>query len=182
MPGVSTIWDPLAALPPVTTPAAMKAAVLVPLYEDGGRLRIVLTRRPDHMPTHPGDVVFPGGRVDEIDDGPISTAVREAHEEIGLPPENVLEVFGALQPTHTRSAEMLIVPVVARIERPPAWVREPAEVEAIIEPTLDELLRDENWRTSEWAPGRTMWFYEFPEGILWGATAFMVRELLSYFR
>jgi len=160
----------------------MKAAVLVPLYEDRGQLRVVLTRRPDHMPTHPGDVVFPGGMVETEDDGPVSTAMREAHEEIGLPPQNVVQVFGGLQPMHTRSAEMLIVPVVARIERPDEFIPEPAEVEAIIEPTLDELLLDANWRTSEWAKGRTMWFYEFPEGILWGATAFMVRDLLSYFR
>ena len=52
----------------------------------------------------------------------------------------------------------------------------------IIEPTIDELLPDASWRTSEWARGRAMWFYEFPEGILWGATAHMVRELLGFFR
>jgi 8-oxo-dGTP pyrophosphatase MutT (NUDIX family) len=179
---VSTLWDPLRELPPIPTPERMKAAVLVPLYEDEGRLRVVLTRRPDHMPTHPGDVVFPGGMVEPDDAGPLDTATREAWEEIGLPRDNVVEVFGGLRPTHTRSAEMLIVPVVVRIERPEIFVPEPAEVEAIIEPTIDELLPDENWRTSEWAAGRTMWFYEFPEGILWGATAFMVRELLAYFR
>ncbi len=160
----------------------MKAAVLVPLYEDDGSLRVVLTRRPDHMPTHPGDVVFPGGRVDPGDDGPIDTAMREACEEIGLPRDNVREVLGGLEPTHTRSAEMLIVPVVARIDRPDEFVAQPEEVEAIIEPTLDELLVERDWRSAEWAAGRKMWFYEFPEGILWGATAYMVRELLTYFR
>lgn len=176
------LWGPLRGLPPVPSPENMRAAVLVALYEDDGRLRLVLTRRPDHMPTHPGDVVFPGGMIEPDDEGPLHTAVREAHEEIGLPPENVVEVFGGLQPTHTRSAEMMIVPVVVRIERPELFVPEPAEVEAIIEPTIDELLPDASWRTSEWARGRTMWFYEFPEGILWGATAFMVRELLDRFR
>jgi 8-oxo-dGTP pyrophosphatase MutT (NUDIX family) len=179
---MTSLWEPLADLPPVPVPARMKAAVLVPLYEDRGRLRVVLTRRPDHMPTHPGDVVFPGGRVDDGDAGPVDTALREACEEIGLPRGNVVEVLGGLRPTHTRSEEMVIVPVVARIERPESFVPEPAEVEAIIEPTIDELLPDANWRTSEWAAGRTMWFYEFPEGILWGATAYMVRELLAYFR
>lgn len=179
---MSSLWTPLESLPPVSTPEHMRAAVLVPLYEDDGCLRLVLTRRPDHMPTHPGDVVFPGGMIEPEDDGPIATAMREAEEEIGLPPSNVLEIFGGLSPMHTRSAEMLIVPVVARIERPAEFIPEPAEVEAIIEPTIDELLPDENWRTSEWATGRTMWFYEFPEGILWGATAFMVRELLTLFR
>ena len=77
---------------------------------------------------------------------------------------------------------MLIIPVVARIARPAEFVPEPAEVESIIEPSIDELLPDANWRTSEWARGQTMWFYEFPEGVLWGATAQMVRELLTWFR
>lgn len=176
------LWEPLDALPPVTVPKAMKAAVLVPLYEDDGSLRLVLTRRPDHMPTHPGDVVFPGGMVEPDDNGPVATATREAQEEIGLPLENVEEVLGGLRPTHTRSSEMVIVPVVARIRRPEVFVRQPAEVEAIIEPTIDELLLEADWRSSEWSKDRTMWFYEFPEGILWGATANMVRELLSYFR
>ena len=179
---MADLWEPLRGLGPVTRPASMKAAVLVPLYEDEGRLRVVLTRRPDHMPTHPGDVVFPGGRIEPGDGGPIDTALREAEEEIGLPPENVLEIFGGLQPMHTRSTEMVIVPVVARIERPAEFVPEPAEVEAVIEPTIDELLPDAGWRTSEWTTGHTMWFYEFPEGVLWGATAFMVRELLTHFR
>lgn len=177
-----TLWDPLRTLPPVPTPTRMRAAVLVPLYEDRGRLRLVLTRRPDHMPTHPGDVVFPGGMIEAGDAGPVETAIREAHEEIGLPPDNVVEIFGGLRPTHTRSEEMLIIPVVARIERPERFAPEPAEVEAIIEPAIDELLPDANWRRSEWSEGRTMWFFEFPEGILWGATAYMVRELLELFR
>ena len=179
---MTALWAPMVALPPVPVPDRIKAAVLVPLYEDEGRLRIVLTRRPDHMPTHPGDVVFPGGMMEPDDEGPVDTAMREAYEEIGLPRENVVEILGGLQPTHTRSAEMLIVPVVARIERPIQFTSQLTEVEAILEPAIDELLPDANWRTSEWTAGRTLWFYDFPEGILWGTTAGMVRELLSYFR
>jgi len=177
---MSDPWAPLAALPPVPTPPAMRAAVLVPFYEWGGTLRLIMTKRPDGMRTHPGDVVFPGGMIEPGDDGPVETAMREAHEEVALPPENV-EVLGGLEPVHTRSAEMLIIPVVARVERPERLVPQPDEVEAIIEPTIDELLDDGHWVTQDWA-GRTMWFYEFPEGILWGATAFMVRQLLEYFR
>ena len=52
------------------------------------------------------------------------------------------------------------------------------EVAAVIEPPIAELLDDTSWRTSEWF-GRTMWFYEFAEGIMWGATAFMMREFLG---
>lgn len=158
----------------------MRAAVLVPIYEEGGLLRLVLTRRPDDMRTHAGDVVFPGGMIDPSDGGPVDTALREAWEEVGIPPDHV-EVLGGLSPATTRSAEMVIVPVVARVRRPRELVPEPGEVEAIIEPAIEDLLDDTAWRTETWS-GHRLWFYEFPEGVLWGATARMVRELLARFR
>jgi hypothetical protein len=74
-----------------------------------------------------------------------------------------------------------VVPVVARIERPEELHPQPDEVDVIIEPTLTELLDDSLWQQRLFY-GRDLWFYEFPEGTLWGATAFMVRELLDYLR
>jgi 8-oxo-dGTP pyrophosphatase MutT (NUDIX family) len=174
------LWDPLAALPPVAADPDLKAAVLVPLYEDGPDLRMVLTKRPDDRRTHAGDVVFPGGMIDSGDDGPVGAATREAWEEVGIPPDRV-EVLGGLEPLTTRSKEMWIAPVVARIRRPIELRPEPGEVDAIIEPTIGELLPDEAWTTQDWN-GHTLWFHEFPEGVLWGATARMVRQLLEYFR
>lgn len=175
-------WPDLTGLPPVTAHHGMRAAVLVPIYERDGRLHLIMTRRPDDMRNHPGDVVFPGGMIDPGDDGPVATAIREAHEEVGLPPENVLEILGGLTPVHTRSVTMRIVPVVARVERPENLIPQPEEVAAILEPAIDELLDDHRWQSRFWGPGRRMWFYEFPDGVLWGATAFMVRELLDHVR
>jgi hypothetical protein len=71
--------------------------------------------------------------------------------------------------------------VVAKVQRPARLVPQPEEVELILEPSIDELLDDTRWRVSEWF-GHNLWFYEFPEATLWGATAFMVRELLHVFR
>jgi 8-oxo-dGTP pyrophosphatase MutT (NUDIX family) len=174
-------WTSLLSLPQVVDPPGAEYAVLVPLYMDNnGDIRVVLTRRPDHMPTHPGDVVFPGGHREDGEE-PIATAKREAWEEIGLPPENVLEILGGLEPVTTRNRTKPIVPVVARIERPAEFVADPREVDVIIEPTIKELLDESRWVTRDWF-GHDLWFYEFPEGILWGATAFMMRELLDYFR
>ena len=182
MPPDHPFWERLRALPPVAAPERMKAAVLVPLYEDGdGDVRVVLTKRPAHMSTHAGDIVFPGGRVDDGDDGPEATAAREAWEEIALPPGSIVEVIGGLEPVTTRSAEMVIVPVVARIERPERLVPDLREVEVIIEPRLAELLDESRWSENDWY-GHPLWFFEFPEGTLWGATAWMVRSLLSYLR
>ncbi|MBU1492623.1 MAG: CoA pyrophosphatase [Actinobacteria bacterium] len=174
------LWKPLETLPPVASDPHVIAAVLVPLYEDGGELRVVLTRRPDGMRTHAGDVVFPGGKIDPEDDGPVGAAIREAWEEVGIPADHI-EVLGGLDSLTTRSQEMWIAPVVARIRRPAELHPEPGEVDAIIEPTISELLDDAAWTTQDWG-GHTLWFHEFPEGILWGATARMVRQLLEYFR
>ena len=161
-------------------PPEAKAAVLVPVYRDGeDRVRVILTRRPDHMRTHPGDVVFPGGRL-EPGEGPEETAKREACEEIGLPEDGV-RVVGGLTPITTRDPGNLIVPVVAKVRRPERCVLQEEEVAAVIEPPLLDLLDDAAWRTSEWF-GRTMWFFEFAEGIMWGATAFMMREFLGIIR
>ncbi len=174
------IWSRLDALEPVPHPRRARSAVLVPLYRDpAGEVRVILTKRPEHMRKHPGDVVFPGGRMEE-GEAPARTALREACEEIGLPPEAV-SVVGGLSPVTTRDPRSLIVPVVARVARPAELVPDAAEVEVIIEPKMTDLLDDANWRTSRWF-GRTMWFYEFADGIMWGATGFMMRELLGFLR
>jgi 8-oxo-dGTP pyrophosphatase MutT (NUDIX family) len=177
---VLDLWTRLEALRPVQHPEQARAAVLVPLYrDDRGTARVILTKRPDHMRTHPGDVVFPGGQL-EGDETPEETARREACEEIGLAPDTV-EIVGGLTPITTRDPGNLIVPVVAKVERPAAFTIEQQEVAAVIEPALLDLLDEHGWRTSDWF-GRTMWFYEFPEGIMWGATAFMMREFLTILR
>ena len=174
------IWTRLEALGPVQYPAEAKAAVLVPLYRDQkGQVRVILTKRPEHMRTHPGDVVFPGGRLEE-GESPEQTAKREACEEIGLP-EGGVEIVGGLTPLSTRDPGNLIVPVVAKVQRPNDFVLQEEEVEAVIEPTVLDLLDENHWRTSDWF-GRTLWFYEFDEGIMWGATAFMMREFLRLLR
>ncbi len=177
---MADVWDRLAALPPVPTPPGIRAAVLVPLFDDGaGDTRLVLTKRPDHMRTHAGDMVFPGGRL-EAGEGPVEAALRESWEEIALPPAAV-EVLGGLAPVTTRDQHNVIVPVVARIDRNVELVPDDREVELIVEPTIDELCDEERWSLDDFV-GHTLWFFEFPEGVLWGATAFMVRDLLSYLR
>lgn len=154
--------------------------MLVPLYRDSeGRVRVILTKRPDHMRTHPGDVVFPGGRL-EAGESPEQTATREACEEIGLP-EGGVEIVGGLTPLTTRDPGNLIVPVVAKVQRPAEFVLQEEEVDVVIEPAVLDLLDEDRWRTSDWF-GRTLWFYEFDEGIMWGATAYMMREFLRLLR
>ena len=171
------IWRALDALPPVAPTSGAVAAVLVPAYRDAaGKVRLIMTKRPDDMRTHPGDVVFPGGRIDPGETA-VEAAVREAEEEVALP-RSAVTVVGQLSPITTRDPSNLIVPVVAKVQRPEVLVPQPEEVDVIIEPTVEELLDDSHWQVSEWF-GYNLWFYEFGPATLWGATAFMVRELLA---
>lgn len=173
-------WIALDGFPPVSEPGRAVAAVLVPLYlDDSGAVRVIMTKRPDNMRTHPGDVVFPGGRM-EPGESAVDCAIREACEEVALPEGNVT-VVGGLSPLTTRDPNNLIVPVVAKVVRPAELIPQPEEVDVILEPTIDELLDESRWQISEWF-GHNLWFYDFPEATLWGATAFMVRELLSVLR
>lgn len=154
------------------------AAVLAPLYIDAhGDMRVVLTKRPDTMPTHAGHLAFPGGRPDPGDDGPVSTALREAHEEVGITPESV-EVLGFLPSVDTVSFSLMVVPVVGRLAIEPVLVPSPREVDRILLPRVADLADEAGWRWEDWR-GRKVWFYEIEGEVLWGATAWMTRTMLG---
>jgi 8-oxo-dGTP pyrophosphatase MutT (NUDIX family) len=154
------------------------AAVLAPLYEDGeGEVRVVLTKRPDTMPTHAGHISFPGGRAHPGDSGPIETALREAHEEVGIEPDSV-EILGYLPPIDTVEFKPWVVPVVGRVATPLLLVPSEREVARIHTPKLSDLADVERWWHVPW-DGRQVWYYDLDGDTLWGATAHMVRSLLG---
>ncbi|MDX1469773.1 MAG: CoA pyrophosphatase [Acidimicrobiia bacterium] len=154
------------------------AAVLAPLYEDeSGDVRVVLTKRPDTMPTHAGHVAFPGGRPDPGDDGPVATALREAHEEVGIEPGKV-EVLGFLPPIDTVEFSLLVVPVVGRVETPFDLVPSEREVARVYTPLLADLADSNRWSHVPWE-GRKIWHYDLDGDTLWGATAWMVRLMVG---
>ena len=76
------------------TPVLRPAAVLVPIRLAENGASVVLTRRTDDLPTHPGQISFPGGRIEESDRDPVAAALRETHEEIGIAPCGCGEAFG----------------------------------------------------------------------------------------
>src|SRR5579884_1673933 len=119
-------------------PGRTDAAVLVPLYvDDGGALRGVFTRRRADLRRHAGEISFPGGRRDG-DESLADAALREAHEEIGLPPAAV-QVIGALQPTPTIATDYAIYPFVGVLERAHRWELSPREVDAVLELRLRDV-------------------------------------------
>ena len=154
------------------------AAVLAPLFEDShGVVRVVLTKRPDTMPTHAGHIAFPGGRSHPDDSGPVDTALREAHEEVGIDPRRV-EVLGFLPAIDTVEFKPLVIPVVGRVETPLVLVPSKREVARVYTPALSELADPERWSAVPWN-GHQVWYYDLEGDTLWGATAHMVRSLLG---
>lgn len=173
------MWDRFnyVAEPPPTD-GQPRAAVLAPLFEDeAGDIRLLLTKRPLTMPTHAGHLAFPGGRPDPGDDGPVATALRETHEEVGIPP-NKIEVLGFLPVVDTVAFSLMVVPVVGRLERNPEIVPDEWEVARIFTPLVTDLLNPAGWRHEIWQ-GRVVWFYPIEGDVLWGATAWMTRRLLG---
>lgn len=168
--------DTLAPVPAPGEPLHV-AAVLVAVTDraDPG---ILLTRRSATLRRHAGQVAFPGGRVDPGDADAIATALREAEEEIGLPP-NAVEIIGVSDLYRTITG-FEVTPVLAVVPADLPLVPHDAEVAAIFEVPLTHLLDPANHiaRTVEWE-GRTRHFYEiFWQGErVWGATAAMIVNL-----
>lgn len=154
------------------------AAVLAPLYlDDDGLIRVVFTKRQETMPTHAGHISFPGGRPHPGDAGPVETALREAQEEVGIEPASV-DVLGFLAPIDTVEFTLLVVPVVGRVESPLRLAPSEREVERIHTPLLADLADAERWWSVPWNRHQ-VWYYDLDGDTLWGATAYMVRELIG---
>lgn len=162
--------------------ATLDAAVLVGLVTRGDELRAILTRRTDALRQHAGQVSFPGGRMDPGDADPASTALREAHEEIGLAP-GAATVLGYLDPLLTITGYR-VVPVVALV--PGDFVARPdaAEVADVFEVPLRDLLDPANLEAVELElrgrARRVLQFREFapaPGQRIWGATASILLNL-----
>jgi 8-oxo-dGTP pyrophosphatase MutT (NUDIX family) len=153
------------------------AAVLVPVFAQDGDLHAVFTRRRHDLRRHAGEISFPGGRRDHGEEL-ADTALREAHEEIGLPPEAV-RLAGCLPPTPTFVTNYAIYPFVGVIEPGIAWVLQRTEVDEVLELPLEELRAGYGERrlVRKGIPFRTP-TYETGGHVIWGATARILGELL----
>src|SRR5437764_5263941 len=160
-------------------PGRVDAAVLVPLYLDGGELHAVFTKRRDDLSRHAGEISFPGGRQDFPDEDLRLTALREAHEEIGLPPDEV-ELVGALPPTPTIVTGYRIYPFVGVIKPGHDWTPQPTEVDTILELSLPDVRAGYEMKrlVRKGVPFKSV-TYTVDENLIWGATARIVQQLLD---
>ena len=171
------------------------AAVLIALVMRD-ELALILTERATHLSTHSGQVAFPGGRTDESDVDATDTALREAHEEIGLPREHV-EVLGTL-PVYVTGTAYIITPVVALVKPGFVLCPNPGEVADVFEVPLAYLMNPANHRRHDFEfDGVLRQWLSMPyvehtgipgsagdtdgkERYIWGATAGMLRNLYRF--
>jgi 8-oxo-dGTP pyrophosphatase MutT (NUDIX family) len=170
--------------------APAQAAVLVPLIQAQDGLRVLLTRRTDHLRDHAGQISFPGGRAEPTDADSAATALREAEEEVGLSRRRV-QVIGRM-PTYTTITGYVVTPVVGVVEAPfemSELVLDPGEVAEAFSVPLPYLMNPAHHRRHvfEYEGGQRQ-FLSMPwEGVgmdgvtreyfIWGATAAMLRNL-----
>lgn len=154
------------------------AAVLVPLVLRAEAPAVLLTRRTDHLHHHPGQISFPGGRVEAGDASSVATALRETYEEIGLGADRI-ELLGAL-PDYLTGTGFRVTPVVGLVHPPFELALDAFEVAEAFEVPLSHFLDPANHqRHSMQVEGRTRHFHAMPYGdyYIWGATAGMLMSL-----
>lgn len=154
------------------------AAVLIPVLWRDGAARVLLTKRASHLSQHPGQIAFPGGKIDPTDDSATAAALREADEEIGLPQTDV-EVFGTL-PVHETVTGYCITPVLGWVEARFDPVLEPGEVAEVFDVPLTHVTNSANFLIEgrRWR-NRQRRYFTVPYGpyYIWGATARILRGL-----
>jgi 8-oxo-dGTP pyrophosphatase MutT (NUDIX family) len=153
------------------------AAVLVPVI-DRAEPTVLLTQRAQHLPDHPGQVSFPGGKIEKSDENPLASALREADEEIGLDRAHV-EPVGYLD-LYMTTLGYRIVPLIARVKPGFELTLNPGEVDNVFEVPLAFLMDIANHQrhSRDWQ-GMTRHYYAitFGERYIWGVTAGILRNL-----
>jgi 8-oxo-dGTP pyrophosphatase MutT (NUDIX family) len=166
-------------LDPIPT-GARASAVLVALWEGNHGAEVLLTKRSWELSSHRGEISFPGGRLDPGETA-VAAALREAHEEVGLSPDDV-EVVGELDHLSTVASKSYIMPVVARLARRPDVAPATGEVQRILNVPLAELCRADTYRQEMWWRPPVEWpihFFELDDETIWGATGRILVQLLT---
>lgn len=163
-------------------PRRRAAGVLVLFYRRAGAVHLLFFRRTERVPTHKGQVAFPGGSGETLDRDLQETALREAQEELGVDPSRVVPM-GALRPFDTFVSNFVVSPFAGWLLDPdPVFVAQPFEVEEVLEVPLDELRLKRNRHRGR-VPGFNVPFplpyYRVGGAVIWGATGGIVEELLG---
>jgi 8-oxo-dGTP pyrophosphatase MutT (NUDIX family) len=158
-----------------------KAAVLIPLFLNGiGEPTILLTLRKTYAGVHSGQISFPGGKFEKNENSPITVALREAEEEVGIASKHV-SILGELSPLYIPPSHIVVFPVLAHLHTIEAWKIQEREVEKSIELSIKDFLNPQNKCLSEIYVGsqkREVPSFKINDIIVWGATAMILSEFL----
>ncbi|CAH0525619.1 CoA pyrophosphatase [Vibrio hippocampi] len=161
------------------TPRA--ASVLIGLVVRDGGLNVILTQRAKHLKHHPGQISFPGGKVEEFDRSPIDTALRETEEEVGISSTDI-KVIGSLPPIATLS-RFSVTPIIAFVSPSYTVAIDENEVECLFEVPLaflanpSNMFRDTLIRKHQSIP---VFAIPYQQHFIWGVTAQIIDQLQSY--
>jgi 8-oxo-dGTP pyrophosphatase MutT (NUDIX family) len=164
-----------------TVPGYRQAAVLLPLYETPGGPYFVLTKRTELVPTHKGQISFPGGGFQDGDRDLLATALRESEEEIGLRVADV-DVVGVLDDTVTAASAHVVRPFVGFVPHPYPFRLDSFEIERLVHLPLRPLLEPNCFREEVWdRDGRphSVFFYEHDAHTVWGLTARILKQFVE---
>ncbi len=153
-------------------------SVLILLYERDGEIRFPLTKRPDYLGTHGGQISLPGGKA-EPEESIVETALREGEEEIGID-RSKIRVIGTLSEFFVIPSNFMVTPVVGYLEETPQFVPDPMEVVRILSGSLTALLKPDAVQTKEILAAKMYPMmaphFEIEGEVVWGATAMMLNE------
>jgi len=160
------------------------SSVLVLLYPEENQLFTCLTKRPSTMKYHPGQISFPGGKVEKEDVSPLMTALREAQEEVGIHPSSV-EILGKLSDLYIEVSRFSIQPFLVWADRRPDFLVDFGEVEELILFPISDFVAIEHiaeTKIETQSGSLSVKYYPFNGEIIWGATAMILTELIEILR
>lgn len=160
-----------------------KATVFFLLREVEETLYVVFTRRSKNLSSHPGQISFPGGRIDKDDPTIVDAGFREVEEEIGIKKENI-ETLGLLPP-HETVSQFIIYPFVGFIKKPTSFFINKNEVEELFFVPLVFLLNNENMQYHEFSQNKQRRsYFAVPYGpyYIWGATARIIKSFVEKYQ
>lgn len=160
---------------------AKQSAVMILAYEEAEQTQLLLCKRPSYLKHHPAQICFPGGKLEPSDRSLLDTAYRESYEELGVSQNNI-QLLGEMASYWTLTG-FEIKPYVGVLNSPFSLNLDPQEVALTFSLSIEALQRENNWQDIHFSrAGKryTLSGYHTQHGVLWGATAQLIKNLIKH--